>query len=278
MPIPTAGASRAGSATSARCSIPNIRTAKVRLEVANPGMMRLGMFVTATFHGPSKEVHAAVPATAVLHLHDRDWVYVPAGERALPPRGSDRGQDAARQHAGDHLRHPAGRAGGHRTRWCCRTRWSSNDSMIASGRFRAEQPLSGAGGGDSAAHLGRSFRFTICRSKPTRRRQQLRPGHHAVAGPRGRRSGAAGHHSDRNRDERHPAPGASAVHVAVRPLQRDADLRRRIRERLEPAEGAGAAVAGHPARESAAADRHRLEPGRPDLLVHAAAAPIRSTT
>ena len=30
---------------------PNIRTAKVRLEVENPGLMRLGMFVTATFHG-----------------------------------------------------------------------------------------------------------------------------------------------------------------------------------------------------------------------------------
>jgi cobalt-zinc-cadmium efflux system membrane fusion protein len=26
-----------------------------------------------------REVHAAVPATAVLHLHDRDWVYSPAG-------------------------------------------------------------------------------------------------------------------------------------------------------------------------------------------------------
>lgn len=57
---------------------PNIRTAKVRLEVQNPGLMRVGMFVTATFHGASQEVHATVPATAVLHLHDRDWVYVPA--------------------------------------------------------------------------------------------------------------------------------------------------------------------------------------------------------
>jgi len=56
---------------------PNIRTAKVRLEVANPGILRLGMFVTATFHGAKKETHAMVPATAVLHLHDRDWVYVP---------------------------------------------------------------------------------------------------------------------------------------------------------------------------------------------------------
>ena len=56
---------------------PNIRTAKVRVEVRNPGLMRPGMFVTATFRGNKKESHAAVPATAVLHLHDRDWVYVP---------------------------------------------------------------------------------------------------------------------------------------------------------------------------------------------------------
>lgn len=58
---------------------PNIRTAKVRLEVDNPGLLRFGMFVTATFHGMQKEMHATVPATAVLHLHDRDWVYSPAG-------------------------------------------------------------------------------------------------------------------------------------------------------------------------------------------------------
>jgi len=56
---------------------PNIRTAKVRIEVRNPGLMRPGMFVTATFHGQRKETHAAVPATAILHLHDRDWVYEP---------------------------------------------------------------------------------------------------------------------------------------------------------------------------------------------------------
>ena len=56
---------------------PNIRTAKVRLEVDNPGMLRFGMFVTATFHGLQKETHAMVPAAAILHLHDRDWVYAP---------------------------------------------------------------------------------------------------------------------------------------------------------------------------------------------------------
>jgi membrane fusion protein, heavy metal efflux system len=58
---------------------PNIRTAKVRLEVKNPGPMRIGMFVTATFYGKQPEMHAAVPATAILHLHDRDWVYMPLG-------------------------------------------------------------------------------------------------------------------------------------------------------------------------------------------------------
>jgi membrane fusion protein, heavy metal efflux system len=58
---------------------PSLRTAKVRIEVANPGLMRIGMFVTATFHGQKKETHAAVPAAAILHLHDRDWVYAPLG-------------------------------------------------------------------------------------------------------------------------------------------------------------------------------------------------------
>lgn len=56
---------------------PNIRSAKVRIEMRNPGLMRPGMFVSATFHGREKQKRAAVPATAVLHLHDRDWVYVP---------------------------------------------------------------------------------------------------------------------------------------------------------------------------------------------------------
>ena len=56
---------------------PNIRAAKVRVEVANPGLMRPGMFVTATFHGKEKEKRAAVLSTAILHLHDRDWVYIP---------------------------------------------------------------------------------------------------------------------------------------------------------------------------------------------------------
>ena len=59
---------------------PSLRTAKVRIEVANPGFLKLGMFATATFTSRTKEQHAVVPADAVLHLHDRDWVFVPAGE------------------------------------------------------------------------------------------------------------------------------------------------------------------------------------------------------
>jgi cobalt-zinc-cadmium efflux system membrane fusion protein len=58
---------------------PQTRTAKVRIQVANPGFLKLGMFVTATFSGKKTETHATVPTEAVLHLHDRDWVFQPAG-------------------------------------------------------------------------------------------------------------------------------------------------------------------------------------------------------
>jgi cobalt-zinc-cadmium efflux system membrane fusion protein len=58
---------------------PNLRSAKVRIEVRNPGFLRLGMFTTATFHGQRPEIHTVIPAAAILHLHDRDWVYAAAG-------------------------------------------------------------------------------------------------------------------------------------------------------------------------------------------------------
>lgn len=59
---------------------PSTRTAKVRVEVRNPGILKLGMFVTASLQSKTKEAHPAVPASAVLHLHDRDWVFIPAGD------------------------------------------------------------------------------------------------------------------------------------------------------------------------------------------------------
>jgi cobalt-zinc-cadmium efflux system membrane fusion protein len=58
---------------------PSIHTAKVRLEVKNPGQIRIGMFVTATFYGKQPETHSAIPSSAILHLHDREWVYMPLG-------------------------------------------------------------------------------------------------------------------------------------------------------------------------------------------------------
>jgi membrane fusion protein, heavy metal efflux system len=61
---------------------PNLRTAKVRIEVANEGMlMRIGMFATATFRSQKQEMRTIVPAAAIIHLHDRDWVFVPTPDR-----------------------------------------------------------------------------------------------------------------------------------------------------------------------------------------------------
>ena len=57
---------------------PSLRTAKVRIEVQNPGIMRLGMFARATFHGQTREMHTIIPASAILHMHDRDFIFVPA--------------------------------------------------------------------------------------------------------------------------------------------------------------------------------------------------------
>jgi len=60
---------------------PTTRTAKVRIELPNPqGIMRPGMFVTATFKARQMIERIVIPASAVVHLHDKDWVFVPAGD------------------------------------------------------------------------------------------------------------------------------------------------------------------------------------------------------
>jgi len=57
---------------------PSLRTAKVRIQVANPGNeLRIGMFATATLLGSHPETATAVPATAILQLHDRSYVFLP---------------------------------------------------------------------------------------------------------------------------------------------------------------------------------------------------------
>jgi len=59
---------------------PNIRTAKVRVQVHNPGFMKIGMFVNASFRSTKQEPRTTVPATAIIHLHDQDFVYIPKGQ------------------------------------------------------------------------------------------------------------------------------------------------------------------------------------------------------
>lgn len=59
---------------------PNTRTAKVRVELENPGgIFRSGMFVTATIRSKNTIARPVLPAAAVMRLHDKDWVFVPVG-------------------------------------------------------------------------------------------------------------------------------------------------------------------------------------------------------
>ncbi len=57
---------------------PSIRTAKVRIQVANPNReLRIGMFATATFRNGRPVAAVSVPASAVLYLHDAEFVFTP---------------------------------------------------------------------------------------------------------------------------------------------------------------------------------------------------------
>jgi cobalt-zinc-cadmium efflux system membrane fusion protein len=59
---------------------PSLRTAKVRIQVPNPGdQLRVGMFATATLLANRAAPVVVVPANAVLQLHDRSFVFMPTG-------------------------------------------------------------------------------------------------------------------------------------------------------------------------------------------------------
>jgi membrane fusion protein, heavy metal efflux system len=61
---------------------PNTRAAKVRIELANEGgILRPNMFATAHFISQGAETRTVVPATAVLRLQDRDWVFVKLNDK-----------------------------------------------------------------------------------------------------------------------------------------------------------------------------------------------------
>jgi membrane fusion protein, heavy metal efflux system len=55
---------------------PNTRSAKVRIVLPNPdGSLRSGMFAVATFRSRKLTDRVVVPSTAIMRLHDRDWVF-----------------------------------------------------------------------------------------------------------------------------------------------------------------------------------------------------------
>jgi cobalt-zinc-cadmium efflux system membrane fusion protein len=61
---------------------PNTRSAKVRIVLANAdGSLRPGMFATATFRSRKSQASLVVPATAVMRLHDKDWIFVKEGDK-----------------------------------------------------------------------------------------------------------------------------------------------------------------------------------------------------
>ena len=59
---------------------PGIRSAKVRIELDNPGLvMSSGMFVTAVIRSPKSFERPVLPASAIVRLHDKFWVFQPIG-------------------------------------------------------------------------------------------------------------------------------------------------------------------------------------------------------
>jgi cobalt-zinc-cadmium efflux system membrane fusion protein len=55
---------------------PGTRSAKVRVVLANPkGMLRPGMYAVVTFRSRRVRPALVVPATAIMRLHDKDWVF-----------------------------------------------------------------------------------------------------------------------------------------------------------------------------------------------------------
>src|SRR6201997_1953077 len=60
---------------------PSTRTAKVRIVLANPdGLLKPGMFAVATFRSRRVRPALLVPGTAVMRLHDKDWVFRREGQ------------------------------------------------------------------------------------------------------------------------------------------------------------------------------------------------------
>lgn len=61
---------------------PNTRSAKVRIVLPNSdSALRSGMFAVATFRSRKLTDRVVVPATAVMRLHDKDWIFRKEGDK-----------------------------------------------------------------------------------------------------------------------------------------------------------------------------------------------------
>ena len=97
---------------------PNLRTAKVRLEVENPGTDAARHVRDRDVLRQDRNPHATVPATAILHLHDREWVYTPMGDghfRRMEVVGGNMLPGNMQEIMSGH---PARRSRWSRTPWC----------------------------------------------------------------------------------------------------------------------------------------------------------------
>jgi cobalt-zinc-cadmium efflux system membrane fusion protein len=63
---------------------PNTRSAKVRIVLGNSdGALRPGMFAVASFRSKKLQPRTVVPATAIMRLHDKDWVFRKLGDKTF---------------------------------------------------------------------------------------------------------------------------------------------------------------------------------------------------
>lgn len=61
---------------------PSTRSAKVRIVLGNPeGSLRPGMYAVATFRSRKLTQRVIVPATAIMRLHDKDWIFRKEGDK-----------------------------------------------------------------------------------------------------------------------------------------------------------------------------------------------------
>jgi cobalt-zinc-cadmium efflux system membrane fusion protein len=63
---------------------PNTRSAKIRIVLGNAdGALRPGMYAVATFRSRKLTERVVVPSTAIMRLHDKDWVFRKEGDKTF---------------------------------------------------------------------------------------------------------------------------------------------------------------------------------------------------